>query len=68
MDSLCFCKNFTNQIFTFMSSSKVVYFKKHLVYQAYYPQETKFALLLNVLYCRQKINLAVKTMTKSLHT
>ena len=31
-DHLCFYKNFTKQTFTF-SSSKVVYFKKHLALQ-----------------------------------
>ena len=48
--------------------STVVYVKKHLVYQVYQLEKTKFLLSLNVLYRGQTIKLAVGTMAEPLHT
>ena len=66
-DHSCFCKYFINQTFTFINS-KVVYVKKHLAYQVYHLEKTKFLLSLNVLYRNQTINFAVETMAEPLHT
>ena len=66
-DHFCFYKYFTNQTFTFINS-KVVYVKKHLAYQVYHLEKTKFLLSLNVLYRNQTINFAVETMAEPLHT
>ena len=66
-DHFCFYKYFTNQTFTFINS-KVVYVKKHLAYQVYHLEKTKFLLSLNVLYRGQTIKLAVGTMAEPLHT
>ena len=46
-DHLYFQKNTTSQTFIFISG-KVIYFKKHLIYQVYHPYEAKFPLPLNV--------------------
>ena len=51
MNHLCFCKNSSSRIFTFISR-KLVYFKKYLAYQ-------EFPLPLNVLYCCETIKLTV---------
>ena len=66
-DHFCFYKYFTNQTFTFINS-KVVYVKKHLAYQVYHLDKTKFLLPLNVLYRHQTIKLAVGTMAEPLRT
>ena len=66
-DHFCFYIYFTNQTFTFINS-KVVYVKKHLAYQVYQHDETKFLLSLNVLYRGKTIKLAVGTMAEPLHT
>ena len=66
-DHFCFYKYFTNQTFTFINS-KVVYVKKHLAYQVYHLEETKFLIPLNVLYRDQTIKLAVGTIAEPLHT
>ena len=66
-DHFCFYKYFTNQTFTFINS-KVVYVKKHLAYQVYHLEKTKFLLSLNVLYRGQTIKLAIGTMAEPLHT
>ena len=66
-DHFCFYKYSTNQTFTFINS-KVVYVKKHLTYQVYYLEKTKFLLSLNVLYRSQTIKLAVGTMAERRHT
>ena len=64
---LYFYKISTNQTFTFISS-KVVYFKKHLAYQAQYLQGMKFSLPLDIPCRRQTINLAVGAMVEPFHT
>ena len=66
-DHFCFFKYFTNQTFTFINS-KVVHVKKHLAYQVYHLEKTKFLLSLNVLHRGQTIKLAVGTMAEPLHT
>ena len=66
-DHFCFYKYFTSQTFTFINS-KAVYVKKHLTYQVYHLEKTKFILPLNVLYRGQTIKLAVGTMAEPLHT
>ena len=66
-DHFWFYKYFTNQTFTFINS-KVVYVKKHLAYQVYHLDKTKFLLPLNVLYRHQTIKLAVGTMAEPLRT
>ena len=60
-------KNSTIQTVTYISR-KVVYFKKHLIYQVQDPHETTFPQPLNVSYCCQKIKLAVGAMTEPLRT
>ena len=64
-DHLCFHENSTIQTFIFISS-KVVYFKKHLVSIA--PLENKVFTVSNILYCRQTITLAAGAIVEPLQT